>query len=159
MHTVDDSPETNSGLFARRDESLRILKFDDYAEYLQSDLWAWIRSQLENDTSSTHCLCCRPTTGLVWHHQNYDIDVLVGNFTSNPPPIVRLCRPCHQAVHRDDEQWYSLELVQHRLEELTGRFENQYSDFIDKRAELPTKAEQYSEFDGMQPKSADPNPF
>jgi hypothetical protein len=84
---------------ADRDVLLKACGFQAYTEYLESSLWDWIRSQLLLLPNSDKCICCKSTTGLVWHHRTYSPEVMVGNFTSVDQPIVRLCNGCHKAIH------------------------------------------------------------
>ena len=105
--------------FKDRDIALRALGFSDYSEYLQSDLWAWIRSQLMKHPSSSACVICGSGTGLVWHHLLYDISVLVGNFSSGIfPVVVRVCSACHKGIHFHSEEFLSMEASYYRFYEM-----------------------------------------
>lgn len=126
-------------MFQERDEFLRLIGFSSYEEYLQSALWEWIRTQLALG-GMDKCAACNSRVGLVWHHRNYDPATLVGNlgiafseadvkqlirgaeYNQIPPAmllsgIVRLCTPCHHAVHFTDKGDYvdSLDAVDARL--------------------------------------------
>jgi hypothetical protein len=87
--------------FLERDSVLRILGFDSYADYLKSDLWAWIREALMKLPEAKCCHCCKATTGLTWHHESYDIKLLIGNFANRRQykSILRLCSECHRVGH------------------------------------------------------------
>lgn len=92
-----------------RDKFLESIGFDSYADYLQSDLWHWIRGQLASVDLNQMCCCCGSTFGLVWHHRTYAPSVLVGNFARSVAepvmhhkilfPIVRMCNTCHSILH------------------------------------------------------------
>ena len=92
-----------------RDKFLDSIGFDSYADYLQSDLWHWIRGQLAAVDLNQMCCCCGSTFGLVWHHRTYAPSVLVGNFSRCTLesvmrhgilfPIVRMCNTCHSILH------------------------------------------------------------
>ncbi len=141
--SVSDN-ETN-GLFSKRDEALRLLGFESYADYLQSDLWDWIRSNLKNEPASNECYCCRSKTGLSWHHKCYSLRVLVGNFSNCPAVVVRLCRECHYAIHREGEKWLERDVVDSRLMELKTR--GDINDIESQgRSGLMTKAWEEEEF-------------
>lgn len=105
--------------FKDRDIALRALGFTDYSEYLQSDLWAWIRSQLMKDASSSSCVICGSGTGLVWHHLVYEIPVLVGNFSSGTfSSVVRICSACHRGVHFHSGEFQSMKVAYYRFEQM-----------------------------------------
>lgn len=111
-----------------RDEALKIIGFDSYADYLASSLWEWIKSNLVNDASANECYCCKSRTGLAWHHRNYSMRVLVGNFSNSPPVVIRLCSECHEAIHHCETEWFCLEIVDRRLESLRERIERTLFD-------------------------------
>lgn len=144
QHPEDQSPDQDADLFSERDLTLSAMGFDSYAEYLSSDLWDWIKQQLKNGPEAKHCICCRSPTGLTWHHRNYDLPVLTGNFSNTPPQIVRLCQACHKAIHRDGETWFALDQVDLRLDELQLRFDSNFD--AKNREKLPT-TKYPSEFD------------
>lgn len=122
-----------------------LLGFSSYEEYLNSDLWAWIRSQLMLDSRSTSCRVCQSTSGLCWHHRDYSVAILAGNFSSTNDRIVRLCGDCHRAIHFEAAEWIEdLHVVDDRLWCLWSRFaDNRFS----MRDKLPTDS---SELDGFQ---------
>lgn len=134
-----NEPETASqiSVFSERDRTLQSIGFMSYADYLQSDLWDWLKTTLREDPTSKQCWCCKSPTGLVWHHRNYGIAVLIGNFSNSPPVIIRLCSECHKAIHSDENQWFDMEIVERRMEELRNRFS--YNDgTVPTRVALPT---------------------
>lgn len=106
-------------MLLERDEFLRECGFDSYSDYLTSDLWAWIISNLGEIDRFKTCCACKSTTGLVWHHNDYSPSVLVGNFSSESNEVVRLCRPCHRAVHYNSKgEFVDLLRVGYRFENL-----------------------------------------
>jgi hypothetical protein len=137
---------SNCGAFCQRDDVIRSIGFESYADYLQSALWEWVKTTLLDDPSSNRCLCCGSRTGLVWHHRDYRIELLVGNFSNWPPIIVRLCNDCHRAIHGDEKQWFEMEIVDERLRELRERFSHDSASAT--RARLTTKVRgEFDEFD------------
>ena len=113
-----------------RDELLRQMGLSSYADYLKSDLWSWIRSQLK----PADCIACGTSTGLSWHHCDYSLPILVGNYSRNE--IVRVCNDCHRAIHSEGTTWFVLDVVNHRLNVLMDRFRE---DALASRINLPTE--------------------
>ncbi len=139
--------KTNKGLkltnseFQERDAVLKLFGFASYADYLKSDLWAWIREALMKLPESRFCRCCKTTTGLTWHHESYSLPVLIGNFSNRElfGSVVRLCNECHRAGHFfvDGEFIESLCEVNARLKTLAGAFEEDPSErLINLHAEI-----------------------
>lgn len=113
----DDSDLMFSEAQACRDVNLRLMGFQSYADYLQSAVWEWVRSQLLQDERFASCLVCGSCSGLQWHHRTYSFPVLIGNFSSvDAGPIIRLCSECHcEVAHKD---FPSLEESDRRLMQL-----------------------------------------
>lgn len=112
---MDPKSEIGAGLFGNRDKNVELLGFASYADYLQSDLWAWIRSQLMQQDNAKCCNACQSTLALGWHHTFYDLPTLAGN-NPNKNTILRLCNDCHRVVHiRGDGVWVSLDIANGRL--------------------------------------------
>jgi hypothetical protein len=106
--------------FGSRGESISQLGFASYSHYLASELWAFVRQSLGD---SKQCQICKSTTGLAWHHRSYSINVLVGNFSSDETPIVRLCKECHKLIHQKDGKWIDdCEQVDQRFVLLSDNF-------------------------------------
>lgn len=125
------SLESRLSIFAERDRNLKTLGFENYEEYLQSDLWNWIRSCLAKGGPTSHCECCRTHTGLSWHHRDYSIPVLVGNFSNvNNRGVVRVCSECHLAIHSDGKRWFDLAIVDERFKQLVGRGTRHYAEYF-----------------------------
>lgn len=109
--------------FETRDEFLLQIGFIGYGEYLQSDLWAWIVSRLNQLEITKSCERCGGKFGLVWHHRTYSPEVLVGNFTmhdknyklcdviADANPLIRLCTSCHHFIHFD-KSWRWIESME-----------------------------------------------
>lgn len=106
-----------SSIFQERDDALAQLGFASYSDYLASDLWQWVRGLLKD---KRECQACKCTTGLAWHHRDYSIPILVGNFCDDS--IVRLCNKCHNAIHQEDGHWFDMEEVDRRFIQLTKDF-------------------------------------
>lgn len=114
----------------KRDSDLQTLGFTDYAEYLSSDLWYWIKSRLDLEEKVDQCFVCGSTSGLNWHHSSYSIPVLVGNFSNVPRCVFRLCCDCHRNIHADGSLWLGPEDVRLRLNELCKSYRK--STFFDR---------------------------
>lgn len=116
--------------FSERDKNIKTLGFACYADYLQSDLWDWIKTCLKNGSVAA-CECCKSTSGLAWHHREYSIPVLIGNFsnTGGDRPIVRVCAECHAAIHRSGNQWLSMPEADLRCIELCRRGRSEREEF------------------------------
>ncbi|QDT08007.1 hypothetical protein K227x_64370 [Rubripirellula lacrimiformis] len=117
MVATDDSSVDHgcSKIFADRDAALHMLGFDCYSDYLTSDLWIWVRSNLKDPKV---CISCTSSSGLAWHHRRYDLPTLVGNFSTDDSSIVRVCNRCHSTIHREEETWFDLDQVDARLSAL-----------------------------------------
>lgn len=77
--------------YSERRESLRALGFTTYKDYLNSDLWASIRSSVL--AKNKHCIggCGRRATQV--HHGRYAISDLDGRSSTNLYPV---CDKCHR---------------------------------------------------------------
>lgn len=80
-----------------RNQRLRRLGFREYATYLNSPLWAWIRRRVMLRDSRT-CRVCGGTAH-VTHHITYTTPTLCGNDISR---LIALCAHCHKAVELDE---------------------------------------------------------
>ena len=138
-----------SGVFAERDKNLRLLGFGSYDQYLASDLWDWIKSQLQK-TANGYCWCCRASMGLQWHHRNYDLPTLAGNFSDGMFSVIQLCQKCHMTIHCEDGVWFSMDRVEERMSVLEMRFEGVPSELGRKGVEDvlndPKRFDDFSEF-------------
>jgi len=133
-----------STIFSNRDKILQEMGFLCYADYLQSDLWMWIRSTLDDPRE---CVCCGSRTGLCWHHREYTLPIMVGNFCECPAkfskvtplsgPIVRVCGECHRAIHFGPD-WHSMDVVDVRLVELWRRIKVEQKPALAATGALPT---------------------
>lgn len=126
----------SQSIFAERDANLRLMGFESYEEYLESDLWNWIRSRILISVADK-CECCLTTTGLSLHHRNYSLPVLCGNFSNVHHKIVRVCSECHRAIHTDGKRWFELDVADERFQVLVGRAPLSYQGGFD-RCGLPT---------------------
>lgn len=78
------------------------LGFDEYSEYLKSNLWKDIRKKILED-SSYSCYVCgwnprgkRQAYKLQVHHKQYDIFTMQGLALEN---LIPLCYKCHRVAH------------------------------------------------------------
>ena len=88
--------------FEARDSFLLSIGFQNYDEYLQSDLWESIKNSLRQHSESLQCICCKSKVGLCWHHRDYSPFIMVGNFSFASGLVVRICASCHKAIHFSD---------------------------------------------------------
>ena len=82
--------------YKNRDKILEELGYDDYRDYLKSDLWAEIRDQILKD-SKYICICCDneylyETLVMQVHHMVYTKENLSGESIYG---LVAICRSCH----------------------------------------------------------------
>lgn len=78
-------------VYEERDEILRSMGFDSYADYLKSDLWKGIRSRVIK-AGYGRCVRCSGTARQV-HHKEYSHAILAGH---DIKPLVAVCRDCHE---------------------------------------------------------------
>lgn len=79
--------------YAQRDAILRGMGYNNYGEYLASELWAEIRAGCL-DAHNHACILCSAWTNTV-HHRRYTEAVLRGEDLSQ---LVPLCSTCHEKV-------------------------------------------------------------
>lgn len=104
--------------FQKRDDLLIEMGYLSYQEYLKSELWEYVKSQLERQENVDKCWACLSKTGLVWHHTTYSLHVLVGNIKQRSvlPEVVRVCCQCHRAIHFVGEMFIEdMSIVNERL--------------------------------------------
>lgn len=97
--------------YKRRDESLAILRFESYQEYLQSELWASIRQRVLRLTKG-NCRCCRIQRATQIHHRHYSISVMSGEDIKS---LIPLCAACHRYAEFDDGNKVGLATANKRL--------------------------------------------
>ncbi len=68
--------------------------FEDYEDYLASDLWDRIRRRVLDNAGYRCNRCNRPAT--VVHHNNYRRETLLGHTVRG---LEALCRGCHRDHH------------------------------------------------------------
>lgn len=76
--------------YVRRNEILKGLGYSSYRQYLASDVWRKIRSDVLSATKS--CWCCRSKPATQVHHTEYTLENLSGATTSG---LVGMCGGCH----------------------------------------------------------------
>lgn len=76
---------------------LKRLGFSSYSEYLNSELWAEIRSSVL-DRDGRKCKLCSMTAAVV-HHIEYTLVTLRGDCLDS---LVSLCRSCHDNIEVDE---------------------------------------------------------
>lgn len=81
--------------YDERRASLAALGFASYELYLQSRLWASIRSRVL--LPSTQCVRCVEHRATAVHHASYDIETMAGRRTD---ALLPACRRCHHLAER-----------------------------------------------------------
>lgn len=85
-----DAPEKKP-----KSESEAISKFSNYQDFLKSDYWGEVRSQVLHRDSNV-CQQCGAKTNLQVHHLSYDHH---GDELNHLDDLTTLCRVCHSKVH------------------------------------------------------------
>lgn len=93
--------------YQQRDKHLAMMGFGSYADYLNSDLWFWIRKRFLNSHEKRNldsrvarqrcCWCCGSGFNLQIHHAEYSLQTLAGNLQSRDSLVI-LCRCCHEGI-------------------------------------------------------------
>ncbi len=92
------NPVPRDSTYCQRTEVLLSLGFRTYQHYLQSKLWARLRSSAFMLARGKCKLCgSRPD---VIHHVSYSRDTLLGNEMDN---LAAVCRACHKKVEFADD--------------------------------------------------------
>lgn len=105
----------NPDAIVTRTESLRVLGFHSYGEYLRSDLWKGIRGVVIRKRKGK-CESCGDTATQV-HHRSYDLETMRG---LNLKQLVAACRVCHQSIEFIDGEKTTLASANARLDRLAG---------------------------------------
>lgn len=77
--------------YKTREESLKQLGFNSYAEYLKNGIWYKIRQRLIK--KETLCHCCQINKAIQLHHASYEYPVMAGEDDSKLYPV---CKFCHR---------------------------------------------------------------
>jgi hypothetical protein len=93
-----------------RAQSLSILGFSSYREYLASPLWARIRSRVLH-TCRYQCKSCLKRATQV-HHRHYALEVMSGQ---NIGSLIALCGDCHKDIEFAEGQKTKLGTANKRL--------------------------------------------
>lgn len=113
--------------YEQRNALLRELGYPNYATYLQSPLWRFIRYHAYRIHGRNCRLCPRRANTI--HHLSYTKDILLGNDLSLLTP---LCRRCHnqvefangkvkRTIHSSQRQYAKLLAIRHsQLERLSS---------------------------------------
>lgn len=98
-----------------RQETLTILGFRNYNEYLKSDLWKTIRKLiLERDAYYCRIRRCNNRAEQV-HHFTYSPKTLVGR---NPAGLISVCRSCHKKIEFEGKRKRTLKEAQSKMLEM-----------------------------------------
>ncbi len=84
--------EKHAFVYDVRNELLRSFGYRTYKQYLKSDEWRALRSQVFADYSE--CICCDSKPQVV-HHVKYDSATLLGVHRLHLAP---LCHKCHELI-------------------------------------------------------------
>lgn len=82
-----------------RQQSLSLLGFASYDEYLKSELWLTIKSVVL--TQNPRCQICAKRKAYTAHHVSYTVAVLAGRDMGQ---LVACCRGCHKHIEFEAEQ-------------------------------------------------------
>ena len=109
-----------------RNSFLKTINYFSYDKYLESNLWESIKSRLPR---VLHCELCGNNEDLIWHHERYDANVLIGDFDLSKPygKLSRVCKPCHQVIHFDGKRFVKMKECRSRalaIKETTKELQN-----------------------------------
>lgn len=85
--------------YQHRNQILKEMGFDSYADYLKSDLWASLRKQAMKKYHGI-CQSCGDKATQV-HHKHYSRRLLKGEHIIGLKPI---CKECHKTIEFDENQ-------------------------------------------------------
>lgn len=83
--------------YDRRNRFLKVLGFNSYSHYLNSEMWATIRNLILRRDGGKCVVCKAPAVNV--HHNSYEMDVLIGKETKQ---LVSLCRKHHEEAEFDE---------------------------------------------------------
>ena len=89
--------EKHAFVYDVRNELLRSFGYRTYKQYLKSDDWAAIRSQVFAEYDE--CICCHSKPQVV-HHVKYDSGTLLGLHRLHLAP---LCHQCHELMEIQED--------------------------------------------------------
>jgi hypothetical protein len=78
--------------YHNRNQELRMVGWEDYKKYLESDIWKRIRER--EFKCARVCEICRGSATQL-HHWSYEIEVMMGSI---PEHLIPLCRNCHERI-------------------------------------------------------------
>lgn len=88
--------------YSKRNNNIRkYLEFDNYQEYLASDLWQSIRQRVF-EQKGKFCNYCKSTNRLQIHHLSYSANVLAGK---NIVPLIVVCNECHFKISKIEKEF------------------------------------------------------
>ena len=81
--------------YQQREESLRVLGFSSYEQYLSSPIWYFLRKMVMK-SSRGMCRGCYINKATQVHHMSYSPRVLLGHRLEKLVPV---CAMCHEMAH------------------------------------------------------------
>ena len=81
--------------YEQREESLRLLGFGSYEQYLSSPIWYFLR-KIAMKKARGMCRGCNINKATQVHHTSYSPRVLLGHRLDK---IVPVCDMCHEMAH------------------------------------------------------------
>lgn len=107
---LNDKPEKIKGdNYFDRIHVLHDLGFNDYQEYLISDLWRTIK--IRQFKRYPYCRLCNSKANQV-HHKKYDFTTLSGHSIRS---LVSLCKKCHEFIEYENNEKLSLKQANKKL--------------------------------------------
>lgn len=95
--------------YVHRNKNLKVLGFESYKEYLESEMWAKIRA--DRLGRFPDCMVCSSPADQV-HHIDYDMRTLCG---LDHRMLVTLCEACHTSIEFVDGKKVPLSQANERL--------------------------------------------
>lgn len=102
--------------YTQRNRLLREMGFESYKHYLQSPLWAAIRSRVLT-RDDRRCRACDARASQV-HHNKYTEGTLTGRDLHH---LFSLCADCHNAIEQNHGRVKRISVVRDRLAKMIGQ--------------------------------------
>lgn len=84
--------------YRKRDESLRVLGFSSYQDYLNSPIWYFLRKLVMKRAKGLR-QSCQINRATQVHHESYSPKCLLGHQMKK---LVAVCPMCHEMAHESE---------------------------------------------------------